>query len=282
MRKLLLLLLAVVQLTISQAQQFAFQMTFVDAIGNTDSLTLGYDIAATDSLDVAFGETNILGTAYTNGIDVRAGNVWFLQNFGSVAGQAPFETKKQIVTNSCGGNFWLLFPIAEINIVSTHFPITAHWTKILLNDTCRNGSVFTGVHPGSWWDTGGFREELAIEDSATFYQNQYYYLNGTDTVNVYWVAFSDSTLLSSGIDEVSKENNSIKVFPNPTSNFVSLKLNENFGEVNRVEFYNTYGQVVLTSTELSSIDISKLTNGLYFIKVTNRRGLTATAKLQKV
>ena len=283
LKKLLLLLLAVGQMTISKAQQFSFQMTFVDAMGNTDSLTLGYDTAATDSLDAAFGETNIIGTTYTSGLDVRVGNVWFLQNLGSApAGLTPFETKKQIVANSCGGDFWSLFPIAEINIVATHFPITAHWTKTLFNDTCRNGSVFTGVHPGGWWDTGGFREGLASEDSATFNQNQYYYMNGTDTVNVYWVGFSDSTLLSVGINELSNDNTSIKIFPNPTSDVVSLNLNKSFGEVNRVEFYDIFGQIVLASTRLNNIDISNLTTGLYFIKVTNSRGLTAIAKLQKV
>lgn len=107
-------------------------MTFVDAVGNTDSLTLGYDIAATDTLDAAFLETNIISSAYTSGLDVRAGNVWFQQNFGSGQfGQTPFETKRQIVPNTCGtGNFWLAFPVAEINIVSTHFPIKAYWNKL--------------------------------------------------------------------------------------------------------------------------------------------------------
>ena len=283
MKKLLLLIFFITQLTVCKAQQFAFQMTFVDAIGNTDSLTLGYDIAATDSLDTAFGETNIIGTTYTIGLDVRAGSVCLQQNLGSApAGLTPFETKKQIVTNSCGGDFWSLFPIAEINVVSTHFPVTAYWSKNLFNDSCSNGSVFTSVHPGAWWDTGGFREELVSEDSVTFYQSQYYYMSGTDTVHVYWLAFSDSTLLSTGNTALSNEHNSIKVFPNPTSDFVSLNLNKSFGNSNRIELYNTFGQLVLTSTQINKIDISKLTAGLYFIKVTNSQGLTVTSKFMKV
>lgn len=284
MKKHLLLIFAIAQLTICKAQQFAFQMTFVDAVGNTDSLTLGYDIAATDTLDAAFLETNIILSAYTSGLDVRAGNVWFQQNFGSGQfGQTPFETKRQIVPNTCGtGNFWLAFPVAEINIVSTHFPIKAYWNKLFFNDTCRNGSVFTGVHPGGWWDTSGFREELETEDSTIFLQNQYYYLNGTDTVNVYWAAFSDSTLLSVGINELTANKNSITIFPNPTSDFVTVGINKSFGEINCVEFYNSFGQVALTSKQLNNIDISELQSGLYFIKVTGTKGLTAITKLQKI
>ena len=284
MKKLLFLTFTVAQLTICKAQQFVFQMTFIDAVGNTDSLTLGYDIAATDSLDAAFGETNIISTAYTTGLDVRSGSVWFQQNLNSAPlGLLPFETKKQIVPNTCGTeNFWLLWPIVEINIVSTHFPVKAFWNKILFSDTCRNGSVFTGVHPGGWWDTGGFQGALNTEDSITFYQNQYNYLNGTDTVNVYWVAFSDSTLLALGINELATNKNSITIFPNPTSDFVTVSMNKSFGEMNRVEFYNSFGQVVLLSKQLNNIDIAELQSGLYIIKVTNNKGMTAGTKLQKI
>ena len=117
MKKILFITFAVAHLTICKAQEFAFQMTFIDAADNTDSLILGYDIAATDSLDAAFGEVNIISTAYTTGLDVRSGSVWFQQNLNSAPlGLLPFETKKQIVPNICGTeNFWLLWPIVEIN-----------------------------------------------------------------------------------------------------------------------------------------------------------------------
>jgi len=283
MKKSLLLTVAICMMTICKAQQFSFQMTFVDAIGNTDSLTLGYDVTATDSLDTAFGETNIIGTTYATGLDVRAGNFWFQQNFGGTQfGVTSFETKKQIVPNSCGGNFWLLFPISEINIVSTHFPIKAYWNKTLFNDTCRNGSVFTGVHPGGWWDTSGFREDLETKDSATFYQNQYYYLNGSDTVNVYWVAFSDSTLLSVGINEVEHDNNSIKVFPNPTSESISVQTSNSLKQLSHITILNSVGQIVLTSKQFNNIDIHELTSGLYFIQAMNSKGIFTTTKFQKL
>jgi hypothetical protein len=171
--------------------------------------------------------------------------------------------------------------IVEVNLVSTHFPIKAFWNKTIFNDSCRNGSVFTGVNPGGWWDTGGFQSSLKTEDTVTFYQSQYYYLNNTDTVNVYWVAFFDSTLLSTGINELKTNKNAITIFPNPTSDFVTVGINKSFGEIKRVEFYNTFGQVVLLSKQLNNIDIAKLQNGLYFIKLTNNKGITTLTKLQK-
>ncbi|MEI6297254.1 MAG: T9SS type A sorting domain-containing protein [bacterium] len=283
MKKILLLTLSIGLMTICKAQQFSFILKFIDAVGNTDSITLGYDLTATDTLDLSFGETNIISTPYTSGLDVRAGNVWFQQNSFPGFGQIPFETKKQIVPNTCGsGNFWLIFPVIEINIVSHYFPVKAYWNKILFNDSCKNGSVFTSVHPGGWWDTGGFRIVLNLEDSTTFYQNQYYYLSGTDTVNVYWAAFSDSTLLAVAVNELEIEKYLLKIFPNPTSDFATISVSKTFGEINRVELLNSVGQLTYCSKQLNNIDIKGLPKGLYFIKVTNSKGLTAIAKLQKI
>ncbi len=283
MKRILLLAFFMGFITICKAQQFSFVLKFVDAVGNTDSLTLGYDLTATDTLDIAFGETNIISTPYTSGLDVRVGNVWFQQNSFPGFGQNQFETKTQIVPNACGtGNFWSLFPVIEINIVSPHFPIKAYWNKNLFNDTCKNGSVFTGVHPGGWWDTGGFRVVLNLEDSTTFYQNQYYYLRGADTVNVYWATFSDSTLLVLAIKEFEMEKNVLKVFPNPTSDFVTISLSRAFGEINRVEFYNAVGQLICFSKQLENIDIRGFSPGLYFVKVMNYNGMTVIYKLQKM
>ena len=240
MKTFLLVIIAIGIITVSKAQQFSFQMKFVDAAGNRDSITLGYDINASDTLDPAFGETNIISTPYSSGLNVRAGNVWFQQNSSTGFGQTAFETKTQIVPNICGtGNFWALFPVAEINIVTTHFPVKAYWNSTLFNNTCRNGSVFTSIHPGGWWDTGGFRDELNSMDSTTFYQNQYYFLNGSDTVNVYWVPLSDTTLLSLGIQEINTGIKSIKIFPNPASDFISISPGKSFGDINLVEFKTT-------------------------------------------
>jgi hypothetical protein len=55
-------------------QQFSFQMFFTDAAGNKDTITLGYDLAATDSIDAAFGEINILSVTRDTVFDVRISN----------------------------------------------------------------------------------------------------------------------------------------------------------------------------------------------------------------
>lgn len=288
MKEILPILLTTLSFTV-YGQQFSFQMFFTDAIGNKDTITLGYDLTATDSIDASFSEVNIISVPLDTSFDVRVTNEWYRRNnFGS---PGTFHTKKQITFYNCT---FTPFNLQTIDIYTKHWPVTVTWNNSLFNDTCRNGSVFTSVNPGGWWDTGSpsdlWRQVLLTNDSATFtsnnsggFNNNYGYINSAgDTIPVFWQSFADSSLLSTGINELTTNKNSITIFPNPTSDFVTVGINKSFGEINRVEFYNSFGQVVLLSKQLNNIDIAELQSGLYFIKVTNNKGLTATTKLQKI
>ena len=44
------------------SQEFSFEMIFMDAIGNSDTIIMGYDENATDSVDLVFNEINIVDT----------------------------------------------------------------------------------------------------------------------------------------------------------------------------------------------------------------------------
>ncbi len=59
------------------AQEFSFTLNFEDALGNTDSLIIGYDNNGTDGIDAAFGEVNIISVPYNSGIDVRISDEWW-------------------------------------------------------------------------------------------------------------------------------------------------------------------------------------------------------------
>ena len=55
----------------THAQEFAFELIFEDNAGNLDTLMLGYDSLATDSVDAAFGEANVVNEPFKPGLDVR-------------------------------------------------------------------------------------------------------------------------------------------------------------------------------------------------------------------
>jgi len=53
-------------------EEFSFELYFEDAVGNRDTLVLGYDENATDTIDSGFLEIDISGSIWNNTFEVRA------------------------------------------------------------------------------------------------------------------------------------------------------------------------------------------------------------------
>ncbi|MFH2143869.1 MAG: LamG-like jellyroll fold domain-containing protein [Bacteroidota bacterium] len=68
--------------------------------------------------------------------------------------------------------------------------------------------------------------------------------------------------------EINKLEKEIKIFPNPTSDQVTISLPENF-DFYRIDFYNSLGILTFSSTEIENIDLNSLSNGVYVINVVN-------------
>ena len=66
-----------------------------------------------------------------------------------------------------------------------------------------------------------------------------------------------TSCISTNISELSKE---INVYPNPANNFINLD-----GAIDEAVIYNIFGKRILSSKN-SKIDISQLSEGIYFVK----------------
>jgi hypothetical protein len=100
--KLLFLMFFVLPAICYSQEEFSFELYFEDAIGNKDTLLLGYDPLATDSIDVAFGEVNIINQPWSSVFEVRAGDdndIWHPP--GGVVQVPNYQSKKQIIDKSC-------------------------------------------------------------------------------------------------------------------------------------------------------------------------------------
>jgi len=75
------------------------------------------------------------------------------------------------------------------------------------------------------------------------------------------------SLQPTGIADVSIKNH-FTVYPNPSSDFITIQFNDS--EKEQIQVYNSTGQLVKESTVLpnNKIDISDLLNGIYFIRST--------------
>lgn len=62
---------------------------------------------------------------------------------------------------------------------------------------------------------------------------------------------------------------SVKIYPNPTTDFINIQ--SNF-DINSVEIYSLHGQKVLLVENKKRIDISSLSEGIYFLKLKTVKG----------
>jgi hypothetical protein len=84
------------------------------------------------------------------------------------------------------------------------------------------------------------------------------------------------TIGSSGINE-NKTNHSINIYPNPTSDYLTIGVTENATQNADLKIYNCMGQIVysekINNQNETKINVSKLQAGIYTIKVTNENGI---------
>lgn len=69
------------------------------------------------------------------------------------------------------------------------------------------------------------------------------------------------------------------VYPSPTSGILNIKSN---GSIIQLNVFNQMGQMVMSTKNLNSIDLSGLSAGLYFIKLIDENGKTDTQKVVKM
>ena len=87
-------------------------------------------------------------------------------------------------------------------------------------------------------------------------------------------------------NEIIKENHKFSIFPNPTSNSLYLKLSD-LTSNSRMRIYDLNGKQVFEESLpqiFNQIEISSLTKGVYFVRVTNDKGevIGKTEKIVKV
>lgn len=72
----------------------------------------------------------------------------------------------------------------------------------------------------------------------------------------------------------------ISVYPNPTQDIINIKLDKNVSKF-KASLYNAAGQALLTTENRSSINISNLNKGVYFLKIEPENGKPVTKKIIK-
>ena len=132
------------------------------------------------------------------------------------------------------------------------------------------GGVFKLADNGTSWtsiDTG-----LTKNDVRSLTANDTYLFAGTADGGVWKRSLSEIT---SGIDELTRQNISVDIYPNPASDRITLRGCE---KANRIEIVNLYGETIYNKsifTNPSSIDIDmkSFCKGIYFVRIYTQEGL---------
>lgn len=253
------------------SQEFSVAMYFEDAIGNKDTLVIGYDSNGSDTIDTVFNEVDIIEKPLDSLFDVRISNYYW--NEAYELNQNIFQTKKQILKNKCGS----YFSYNAIEIYCKNWPVKASWDKTAFNNDCLKESVFTSCWPGGWFDVPGpsdlyfavMKNTEQVEFSSNVEKNDLSLGRITeegDTISFFFQAFGNN-LLVSNVEPSLKE---IKIFPNPAKNHLELDINDR--PIKSLKIFNQSGKLQKINFKEKRIDISMLEVGLYFVNLEFQNG----------
>ena len=138
-----------------------------------------------------------------------------------------------------------------------------------------NGDIVEFIFQTINLDTGGHgnvllkirtKDELIPSDMVSKKADIYFDYNFPIETN-----FANTTfqVLSNSIVTI---DNSVGIYPNPTNDFVNIKANSS---INSVEIFDVQGRIIqkkITNVENETIDVSGLTNGIYFMMIKTEKG----------
>jgi len=288
MKNLTILLIFLPFICISQPE-FSFDLYFEDALGNRDTITLGYDPLATDGIDSQFGEENIIALPWDSVFEVRIGDKtysgtnWLSDN--------SYLTKRQILQSYCDNS--TISNRVSLQLKSTNFPVKVKWNRELFaNDSCRFFSVLFGKTDYLNIDAINgtflqFNDSLYInineqnEMNANFVSEidqaltpYYYFLTySTENKEIGVMQFVFYSFNAASIEQLS--NNFLNVYPNPMMNGDILEVTS--GDKYKLFYFNGVlceeGKVINNKIHFSNFE-----KGHYFLQV-ETEGIIKTLKL---
>lgn len=283
-------------ITTSLAQQtplFEIPLYFEDAVGNKDTIIVGYDEDASSyEINPQFGENQIWGP-YDEEFEVRARKIPFV---------VDLETKKCISSvgfgpsGGCGVSNGTTIMVRLKNP-----PLKVSWNKDLMQtDDCRRGSFLApsehwAVVPDlnllePWMIHCLFEKEEVFIDFTG--QNTLMYSAGNildtvenvglDTIQWMGLVFTSETCpdLIDNVENLIIETNSISVFPNPVNQRITIDTEE---EVVETRIYNSQGSLVLSKNlgGQKEFDVQLLSSGIYLGWVELKSGRHRTFRFIK-
>jgi len=287
MKKVIPLIVLLLAIYSSNAQQFSFELYLADMHGNADTLILGYDSNASDSIDSQFDEIDILNNPWDSVFEARISPL--TEWMGPVNNHNPqFQLKKQILNFNpkppynpftCHSSSPVYIEIYSAS--GRQFSLKWDSTKFMDSSNFSSGFAFINqiIHQPAF--------HLNSVDSLLFNNwqtNDSYYLSNGDTIWLLGFAFISYTEV--GINEVTKnETENVIIYPNPASEIVNIEFKKSLTDKVEVQLFDISGKLLfkqeIINKDKIEIDISHLKSGVYIIEIDYENGFSKRHKLIK-
>ncbi len=170
-----------------------------------------------------------------------------------------------LVSDDCGSTFTrvlALGPDGTPNAFVTHEPMMDEFFPASMNDWCGGTYGVNCYEVDLNGYTGKPNVKIAFESYNRHGNNLF-----LDDISITGTV---------GIDTGGDKANSVRLYPNPTTSVVNILIDHLIGDA-LLQIHNVQGQMVIsdqisggTGTVTSQLDLSSLTRGVYFLKVTTR------------
>ena len=283
-------------------QAFSANLYFEDSQGRKDTLRIGYDFVAIDSLDAQFGEVDILGSqrdsfdvrffAYENDFEedlpFTCDHDLFGLNF-FYEDIALYESKSDIHQSGCAvsGNIQTgsVFTIPY----EASFPITIRWDKSLFigNYGCGAGtSWISELSRGEFLQDDWCPEQINYDsisltglDSIILTTPSFKTISTTDStlLTIYHIFLTDfGSLLSVSVNDIREV--PFGLYPNPVQDILYLETSEQNWSY---QILNLQGQQIMQGQYQDNIGVSQLPSGIYFLQLSRENELYKAIKFVK-
>ena len=277
----LLALVTATQATAQSTPEFSFVLYVTDALGNRDSIVLGYDATATDTADAIFGDTNIANTPIDSVLDLRLTDYYTPLDYQSENAIFKYSCDSAFNRNDGRGLGYLM-------LRAKNYPVTFSWNIqqfLGANNTCHRGTVIADsriyLQYANLNIQGTFHNILSFSGSyTTNYAASYIDYTTTtlnhgriDTVFLMPFGFLD-TAIQVGIQE-SRMAEPLAVYPNPAKTYAEVVVPAAAGEIGAVLIFDVQGQQISlpysVAGERLSLNTSELAAGFYFCRLQAER-----------
>lgn len=150
--------------TMCFTQEFKSTIWIEDTNGRIDSVTIGYDPSASESIDDIFGEIDITTHPWTE-FEIRASQIDVTEiiNGEDVTNPRPidelsrYQTKTEIIPKNClslieVSNQAGYIPFITLFIASDSYPFKIKWNQNDFQNDCLSKSVISDWPISTWWD----------------------------------------------------------------------------------------------------------------------------------